>query len=137
MDNQHAFAKPRGLWVSVKGENDWPSWCRAEEFRLDDLAFAQEIRLALGAQIIRLKNAADIDFFTAQYGRQTRFTTFLGELAIDWSAVARDYQGIIIAPYVWERRLHRSTSWYYGWDCAAACIWDAAAVAEILDADPS
>ena len=42
-----------------------------------------------------------------------------------------DYQGIIIAPYLWTRRHHESTGWYYSWDCASGVIWDARAIAEL------
>ena len=26
----HRYDKPRGLWLSVEGEDDWRSWCEAE-----------------------------------------------------------------------------------------------------------
>jgi hypothetical protein len=48
---------------------------------------------------------------------------------IDWLRVAQKSAGIIIAPYIWERRLH--LPWYYGWDCASGCVWDAAAVLSV------
>src|SRR6187431_3106640 len=31
-DRTYGFAKPRGLWLSVDGELDWPTWCREEDW---------------------------------------------------------------------------------------------------------
>ena len=51
---------------------------------------------------------------------------------IDWAAVARCYQGIIIPTYHFEFRFDTHVSdWYYGWDCASGCIWDAGAIASV------
>ena len=49
---------------------------------------------------------------------------------IDWPKVAERYDGIIIAPYQWSRRLD-GPMWYYGWDCASGCVWRARAVLEL------
>ena len=56
---------------------------------------------------------------------------------IDWNRVAKKYQGIIITPYIWERRLTTTCTWYYGWDVASGCIWDNKAIKEITDARKS
>lgn len=117
--------KPRGLWVSVQGEDDWVSFCQGEEFRLDTLACEHAVTLAPGSRILRLANAADIDAFTRRHASD------LGRLrgwSIDWRAVAAEHQGIIIAPYIRSRRLDGGANWYYGWDCASGCIWDAGAI---------
>ena len=29
------------------------------------------------------------------------------------------------------RRLDMETRWYYGWDCASGCVWDASAVQSV------
>lgn len=127
------FDKPRGLWISVKGDDDWAHWCASESFGIGSLAY--RIILAKDAKILRLCGAEAIDSFTMH----NRFNPLgwppsLGTESgwnINWANVARKYQGIIIAPYIWERRLTSGCSWYYGWDCASGCIWDAAAVASI------
>lgn len=54
----------------------------------------------------------------------------MGHDHINWPMVADRYQGIVIAPYLWSRRMDGGL-WYYGWDCASGCIWDAAAVASV------
>lgn len=36
--------------------------------------------------------------------------------------VAKDYDGIEIAPY--QESLRYDLEWYYGWDVASGCIWN-------------
>ena len=50
--------------------------------------------------------------------------------APDWARVGEAYPGIIIAPYIWSRRLD-GPMWYYGWDCASGCVWDPSVVRSI------
>jgi len=121
------YGKPRGLWVSADDfEDNWRHWCEAEDFRLECLTHVHEVDLAADAEILRMASAYELDAFTREFqqgeGRQLR---------INWPTVATRWQGVIIAPYIWERRLHGGYSWYYGWDCASGCIWDARAVASI------
>ncbi len=116
--------KPEGFWVSVAGEDDWPSWCRAEDYSNTDLMVRHLVELAPGARIIRITDLHSFDAFEARYGTDDRSRTM-----IRWPDVGADgWQGIIIAPYLWERRFQ---DWYYGWDCASGVIWDAAAIALI------
>lgn len=130
--------KPRGLWVSVEGEMDWKEWCEAENFGCLDCV--TEIILRPTATILRLSGAYDIDAFHAEYARDKYPGMTYAMYAIEWPRVAERYDGIIIAPYVWQRRLDGPASdWYYGWDCASGCIWNADAVqgvrpVELVDA---
>jgi hypothetical protein len=127
--------KPDGLWFSVgDGEDGWRSWCASEMPHWLDGALATEVVLASDATMLRLVGATEIDAFTAVYGilphyANGRTDLFTHEDAIDWRRVAEKYQGIIIAPYVWERR--HELRWYYGWDCSSGVVWDAKAVAEL------
>lgn len=124
--------KPRGLWVSVEGENDWKEWCEGERFGCLDCA--TEIILAADANVLWLVGSTELDQFHAEYSVVAyRYGGNLGvRTAIEWPRVAGKYQGIIIAPYVYARRLEEPVSdWYYGWDCASGCIWDAAVVAKV------
>jgi hypothetical protein len=130
--------KPNGLWVSVKGEDDWPSWCEAEDFGRGPVC--HRIALRPDANILRVRGVRQIDAFDRRYAidaklyPDSRFSKHL----IDWNAVARDFDGILIAPYVWERRLDRKVSdWYYGWDCASGVIWKSRAVAKIEPIEPN
>jgi hypothetical protein len=124
--------KPRGLWFSVEQpwiaeQMGWREWCEAEQHATDRLEVTTEIAFRPDARILRLSGARDIDQFHAKYNAELIPAYRL----INWSRVAAEYQAIIIAPYIWSRRLDRNTGWYYSWDCASGCIWDAAAVAEL------
>lgn len=129
--------KPQGFWVSDESRDDgWAWWCRDTEFQLDALACATRVVLAPSARVCWLTTAAGILRFTDDFGAwPTYMDPFPWRVkqgyAIDWAAVAKDYQGIIITPYQWTRRLDPLTCWYYGWDCASGCLWDAAAVAAL------
>jgi hypothetical protein len=131
----HGIGKPQGFWVSVEGEDDWKSWSTAESYRTDFLAVVSEIGLAPDANILRISNAAELVEFTKTfevlvYPDQPKLAFWK---SIDWEAVAALYQGIIIAPYQWSHRFHDETRWYYSWDCASGCIWDATAIQSITE----
>lgn len=116
---QPMSVKPKGFWVSVGTE--WMEWCVAEGFRLDTFKHVARVEIALNARILRLSGAADLDRFTKEYGTDRGYTS-LRHYDIDWMRVATLYDGIIIAPYCWERR--HELMWYYGWDVASGCIWN-------------
>jgi hypothetical protein len=124
---QRPHFKPCGLWVSVEGPDDWKSWCKDQpSFPLGQIE--HEVILAPGANILVISTPSELDDFAARYGNPEARTRLE---SMDWGRVARDYQGLIIAPYIWERRLSEHTFWYYAWDCASGCIWDAAAIFEV------
>lgn len=130
----YPYAKPRGFWVSVKGEDDWPTWCRSEGFGVDRLAVEHEVTLTPDANVLRLDSAGAMRDFHQEYAVETNFERRYPRLSneswpIDWRAVAAKYDGIIIAPYQWSCRL--DLSWYYGWDCASGCIWNLDAIASL------
>lgn len=122
----YSHGKPNGLWVSVLGPSDWASWCRSESFRNTRQQAASRIVLGAGARILRMSTSFELDGFTYQYGEGDGWRR-----GINWLRVAADYDGIIIAPYVWSRRLHDRTNWYYGWDCASGCIWQPRAIERV------
>jgi hypothetical protein len=128
---QEIEMKPRGLWVSVEGNDDWPSWCVGENFALDSLSHVHEITLAENASILRLSTASEIAELTSDYacplpGMPPHHYT--RAYVMDWPRLAGQYDGLIIAPYMWSCRL--DYLWYYGWDCASGCIWNPRAIAE-------
>lgn len=129
-DYRSCFEKPKGLWVSVDGENDWPSWCQSEMPGWMDGVTRYRVALAAEPRILFLPTPFDLDLFTERFGRE-RDQRGCYAIYIDWPAVAAEYGGIIIAPYHWSRRMTDRTSWYYGWDCASGCIWNADAIARI------
>lgn len=114
--------KPVGLWVSVLGDHDWREWCTSESFRDVDSQVQTKVILAEDANILHLSDKWEIDFFTERFRKDGDSRN------IDWTRVQAEYDGIIIAPYCWERRMSDHCIWYYSWDCAAGCIWRGRAV---------
>ena len=128
-------SKPKGLWVSIGSE--WDEWCRENDFRQDELQTKTAVVIKKHAKILRIHNAEQLDKFHEKYnsyncafktGRYGEHESKFGE-GIDWAKVTEKYQGIIIAPYIWSRRM--KYMWYYGWDVASGCIWDVDAVKEL------
>lgn len=130
------FGKPEGFWVSVTGEDDWPSWCDSEGFNQSALQTAHHVELATTANVLWINSTVGINSLTARFAVQTEYErrwTHRSETPakwpIDWLRVAEQWDGIIIAPYQWARRI--THDWYYGWDCASGCIWNLTAVASV------
>lgn len=126
------YGKPRGFWVSVEGEDDWPTWCRDVDYAPERLATTHNVRLADEANILTLATPQALDDFTERFGIRDRksFRRHSWEdVSIPWAAVASEYAGIIIAPYRWDRRAE--LDWYYGWDVASGCIWDLTAIESV------
>lgn len=125
--------KPGGLWVSVhNARNNWPQWCKSEDYGLASLANEHEIILADTANVCWLKNAKEIDKFTKQYvAHEHKYNNKEYIMYLDWVKVSSVYQGLIISPYCYSRRLEDHTIWYYGWDCASGCVWDASAISSV------
>lgn len=120
--------KPNGFWVSVLGERDWPSWCMDEGFALDSLGAEHEVVLSESANIRLIESVDGLDEFFEAY----RTALYPGDErrgAINWAMVAEDYDGILITPYQYGRRLN--AMWYYGWDCASGCIWNLDAIESV------
>ncbi len=123
----HPHFKPMGLWFSVgDGDDGWRASADSERFASDRFKFATEITLRDDARVLRLSSAAEILAFSHQYLRPCVSGVMSDYKQIGWREVADKYQAIIIAPYVWECRLN--VNWYYTWDCASGCVWDAGAV---------
>jgi hypothetical protein len=115
--------KPRGLWISCAGEDDWQSWCTTGGFRLYTLAVVTEVLLTSNNNILFLETFEDIITFTAEYR-----TNHHGTYYMNWEKVEEEYDGVIISPYQWGLRLNDQVRWYYTWDCACGCIWKKEAV---------
>ncbi len=130
-DKQKRYKPRHGLWWSVG--DSWADWCVGEsfggvrdylhEFIIDD------------SKLLCIKTVEELDAFSEKY----RTDHYLAELAADWHAISlgfddfidwpkvvKDYAGVEISPYLYERRL--TVMWYYGWDCASGIIWDMSAM---------
>ncbi len=121
--------KPHGLWVSDKSsEYCWEWWCRNEGFRLRDLRYKTLIKLKDNANILILDSIEKIRDFTDEFIDEKFFYKYRNE-QLNWQSVAKKYDGVIITPYQWDLRYE--LSWYYAWDCASGCIWNADAIGSI------
>jgi hypothetical protein len=120
--------KPRGLWVSVDGDYDWQSWCESKGFGIGPIRY--RVVLKSMDRVLQLTTSLEILVFTERYGHDSGRYSFQ-DVAIHWDEVAKEYAGIIIAPYCWELRMDERTNWYYGWDCASGCIWDSSVVESV------
>lgn len=121
------YLKPRGFWFSVEGEHDWQAWCECENYDPGQ-KLVYELTLREDARVCKLVYPEDIPIFSQRYlvplaGRSYHAT------GLDWQKLAQKFDGIVIAPYQWEHRL--TYSWYYGWDCASGCIWNADAIERV------
>lgn len=110
-----AAIKPKGFWYEVDG--DWRRWCEAENF--GSYSHIHEVDLA-DCHMLFIDTLEKLDAFDDKYRQAPILPTGL-LYEIDWGMVARDFDGLEIAPYRWERRL--DFLWYYGWDCASGVIW--------------
>lgn len=133
------YEKPKGLWVSVDGHDDWAAWCASERFRDTSSQHRHAVTLADDHQVLVLDTHEKVMAFDQHWSRPDAFA---GDVApfgrqwrgIDWAAVAAEgYQGVIIAPYQWSLRMN--LQWYYPWDCASGCLWDPAAIKDVTLAD--
>lgn len=136
-DIPHGYGKPVGLWISPHGEDDWAQWCLSESHLAP---WRYRVTLDLFAQILWIDDAEGLIDFHTTYCTETDFSRLMEkdpilsengfayrQRPIDWGKVAADYDGLIIAPYLWSQRLF-GPHWYGGWDCASGCIWTASAV---------
>ena len=115
---QEVGFKPQGLWYSCGSE--WDDWCRYEMPQwITGSPHVYRIEVNLSRMIV-IRSDADFRDFDARYRVFQR-----GMSLIDWSAVARDYDGIEICPY--QSKFRMSSDWYYPWDVASGCIWGSGA----------
>ena len=122
-DELRPIGKPKGLWLSVQGEQDWATWCIGNNWPLGQLTY--QVKLAEDSRILYIETMAQLEQFAEKY----RVINQRRDFKMDWRAVARKYQGIVIAPC--QRDARFSMFWYYGWDCASGCVWDKDAIASI------
>ena len=133
-DNKSSIGKPNGLWYGCG--NSWIEWCLAEDFGLG-WKYIHEIEIDVN-KIKLIDNVADFDLFSEKFGLHDEYYSHFVNQSfrtrydyIDWKCLeSLGFMGIEINPYLWERRLNNGM-WFYGWDCASGCIWNAKAVKNV------
>lgn len=130
------YEKPKGLWVSVDGPDDWPAWNESEQFRDTSSQHRHAVTLADDHEVLVLDTIEKVMAFDQFWSRPDGFmgdgASPLGDRwrGIHWAGIAAEHQGVVIAPYQWPLRMR--LDWYYPWDCASGCIWDPAAIKEVM-----
>jgi len=124
--NKETF-KPNGFWVSVLGEDDWPSWCKGAEFALSSLSCPHRVILRSEANVFLISSKEELDAFNVSFKSEGGFRD---DYKMKWVEVRRKYDGLIIAPYQYSRRL--VLLWYYAWDCASGVIWNLNAIKDCV-----
>ena len=124
----HDVRKPQGLWVSDEDDYGWSQWCESSEFGIGQLQHL--VTLKSDAKILHIDGPAQLESFTDEFG-EFLLPGVTDLRYVDWQAVADRYDGILITPYLWSCRLEDAFFWYYVWDCASGCIWNADAIASV------
>lgn len=126
--NDEMKLKPHGMWLSDESDYGWKEWCEKEKFRLEHLAYRTDYEIDL-SDILFLSSDQHIRVFSEKY-RYKNPSSYIERLKfIDWDKVYEEYKGILISPYSWNLRLEYM--WYYGFDCASACVWDVSVLKEL------
>lgn len=115
--------KPQGLWYSCG--DAWLSWIMgsiANHYKRYQHAYLLKLRTYRMRMIHTLEDFAD---FEETYGN-------IESGSIRWPEVYEDYAGVEICPYQGSRRWAHSSMWYYSWDVASGCVWNPAAVEDVI-----
>jgi hypothetical protein len=117
------FSKPTGTWYA-RGE-EWMRFLLGEwQSALTKYSHAFMIDIDY-TSMLRINTEKKMDEFEKRWVNQIEGSYLYG---IDWTEVAKQYKGIEIIPYFWNYRHQSKGNWYYTWDIASGCIWDASAI---------
>lgn len=113
-----AGMKPKGLWYA--NESEWYNWAKVNLNMWNKYSCAA-YSLNHKANVLSIRNEIQLDDFTREYG----CSQWGGQtnLMIQWSEVAKKYDGIEIMDYLHNCRLQSKFFWYYSWDVGSGCIW--------------
>ena len=115
MFTQRATMKPKGFWYGFG--NEWIDWVRSE---MPDWEGKYIYEVDIGnTNVLKIDTHFDLMKFHRKYAERKQIAR---DDLLDWSEVAKEYDGIEINPYQWEARCQYM--WYYGWDVASGCIWN-------------
>jgi len=137
---EHAEPSPTGFWWGIDGS--WADWCLCARFRGSERYFYE---LVVDPGTLRIiTTTQEFEAFEEEYScgppweRDERLKEIMKPLRgrgsglrmdyINWPAVAEQYAGVEIVPYLYQKRL--LSHWYYGWDCASGVLWDINCVKE-------
>lgn len=127
--NNSRMGKPNGLWYGAGTEwIDWvmsnaPQWRQQHVFEI----------LPNYSTIKRITNSKEMVEFNNEYSHLLEPDEKYKFRQIDWINVAQNYDGIEIAPYIYDSEVRHNQEffWYWGWDVASGCIWNKNAISDI------
>lgn len=117
--------------MSDESDYGWHRWCEDEEFRRENLEYETKFIVEDDTHFLVIDTVEKLLKFTDKYKLPFGIDTINSSMFLDWLRVRNEYTGILITPYQYSLRLHTSTAWYYGWDCASACVWDLSILKEV------
>lgn len=122
--------KPIGFWLSDESDHGWSKWCISEEFMLGKLGFKHSFKCDVTDWVV-IRNFTELHYFHQNFknGGVPDYEAKFHSRWIDWEKVKEQYKGILITPYDWKGRYE--FMWYYGWDCASACVWDLSTIKQM------
>lgn len=117
--NTNQIGKPAGFWFGVGSE--WVDWTEYEmpDWKGDNL-YSVEVD---ESQCLVIQDEFDFKDFSRTYGTPDGL--------IDWGRVSKDHKGVIIREYFPKYRMNPYYRWYYSWDIASGCVWDASAIRQV------
>lgn len=120
--------KPHGLWLSDEKDIGWTNFCKSEQWNMLSLKHRTDFEIVDSSKWAILKTTEEIIQFGRAHmvGESSRFS-----MSIDWNKVADKYDAILITPYQWAARNNPDSFWYYGWDCASACVWNLKTIRQV------
>lgn len=134
--------KPTGMWYGV--HDSWIQWCNSEMSGWIG-RYLYEV-VTHEDQILKIDTIEKFEAFEQEYlynpykDQMAKLAGLIPALdtqdylplrmkSVDYVSLSKNYAGLEIAPYFYEKRL--SSFWYYGWDCASGCIWNKSAIKQI------
>ena len=133
--------KPSGIWTSglygsgSKNNFFWSNWLESEKPNWGDPKKSRFFILKFDkSSILQINTIDKFDIFRKKYIYQKERNKYPKDYVINWIEVAKEYKGINITPYQWNRR---ENEWYYTWDCASQCVWDYTAITDVQELDVS
>ena len=124
----YKYNKPNGFWLATDG-----SWREYTDNTFGDRHRWARYEAEFTVDLERCLVIADTEGFVAFDKKYVGQDGFISTSFPNWEQVAEEYAGIVIHPHQgWIGMATSSLAmWYYGWDCACACIWDLSVVKEV------
>jgi hypothetical protein len=136
--------KPLGLWYGCG--DGWLRYASQElpsDYMADvkyiykiELNYAEKLEDSPYDRVLKVDTVEDLSSLSMEYGVTDRY----GYTKLNWRRFSNDYGGIEICPYQGYKhnpetdrniRMSPDYDWYYPWDVASGCVWDAGAIRNI------